>query len=65
VLPLLLHQLTGNPARYAPLQIFANSVSATVKDHGQVSPAIGLLPMVGYPAAALIAGAAVVMSRDA
>jgi hypothetical protein len=53
------------PPRYAPVQILANSVSATVKNHGQLSPTIGLVLMVAYTAAALIAGAAVFMSRDA
>jgi hypothetical protein len=65
LIPLVLHQISGNPARYAPVQILANSVSATVKNHGQVAPAIGLLLMVAYTAAALIAGAAMFISRDA
>ena len=65
LLPLLLQQLSGNPARYAPVQILANSVSATVPHHNQVSVTLGLLLMVAYTAAALIAGAVVFMSRDA
>jgi ABC-type transport system involved in multi-copper enzyme maturation permease subunit len=65
LLPLLLHQLSGNPARYAPVQILANSVSATVPNHDQVSATLGLLLMAAYTAAALIAGAVVFMSRDA
>jgi ABC-type transport system involved in multi-copper enzyme maturation permease subunit len=65
LIPLLLHALTGNQQRYAPLQILSNSVSATVKNPGQVSSAIGLWLMVGYTAAALITGTAVFMSRDA
>jgi ABC-type transport system involved in multi-copper enzyme maturation permease subunit len=65
LLPLLLHQLSGDPARYAPVQILANSVSVTVPTHDQVSPTLGLLLMAAYTAAALVAGAVVFMSRDA
>jgi ABC-type transport system involved in multi-copper enzyme maturation permease subunit len=65
LLPLLLKQLSGNPARYTPVQILANSVSSTVKNANQVSPTIGLVLMVAYTAAALLAGLAVFMSRDA
>ena len=65
LLPLLLQQLSGNPARYTPVQILANSVSATVPHHNQVSVTLGLLLMVAYTAAALIAGAVVFKSRDA
>ena len=66
LLPLLLHQLAGDPVRYTPVQILANSVSATVTNHnGQVSPTIGLLLMVAYTAAVLLAGAVMFMSRDA
>jgi ABC-2 type transport system permease protein len=65
LLPLLLQQLSGNPARYTPVRILANSVSTTVKNHGELSPTIGLVLMVAYAAAALIAGGAVFMSRDA
>src|SRR5262249_56220203 len=65
LLPLLLHQLSGDPARYAPVQILANSVSSTVPTHDQVSPTLGLVLMAAYTAAALIAGAVVFMSRDA
>jgi ABC-type transport system involved in multi-copper enzyme maturation permease subunit len=65
LLPLLLHQLSGKPARFTPLQILANSVSTTVKNPNQLSPTIGLVLMIGYAAAALIAGVAVFMSRDA
>jgi ABC-type transport system involved in multi-copper enzyme maturation permease subunit len=65
LLPLLLQQLSGNPARYTPVQILSNSVATTVKDHGQLSPTIGLVLMIAYTTAALVAGAAVFMSRDA
>jgi ABC-type transport system involved in multi-copper enzyme maturation permease subunit len=65
LLPLLLHQLAGNPARFTPVQILANSVSVTVTNHGQLSPTIGLLLMVVYSAAVLVAGAFMFSSRDA
>jgi ABC-2 type transport system permease protein len=65
LLPLLLHQLAGNPARFTPVQILSNSVSMTVPDHFQVSPTLGLLLMVAYAAAVLVAGAVIFMSRDA
>jgi ABC-type transport system involved in multi-copper enzyme maturation permease subunit len=65
LIPLALQQISGNPARYAPVQILANSVSATVTHSNQVSPAIGLLLMIAYAAAALVAGGVVFMSRDA
>ena len=65
LLPLLLHQLAGNPAKYTPVQILSNSVSATVPSNGQVSPTLGLVLMVVYTAAALAAGLVMFVSRDA
>jgi ABC-type transport system involved in multi-copper enzyme maturation permease subunit len=65
LLPPLLHQLAGNPARYTPVEILANSVTVTVTNHGQVSPTVGLLLMVAYAAAVLVAGAVMFVSRDA
>jgi ABC-2 type transport system permease protein len=65
LLPLLLHQLAGNPQRYTPVQILANSVSVTVGHHGEVSPTVGLLLMSAYAAAALVVGAVMFVTRDA
>jgi ABC-type transport system involved in multi-copper enzyme maturation permease subunit len=65
LLPLLLHQLAGNPAKYTPVQILSNSVSATVTNHGQLSVTLGLVLMIAYTAAALVAGAVMFMARDA
>jgi ABC-2 type transport system permease protein len=65
LLPLLLHQVGGDPTRYSPLQIMINSVSVTVVTHGQVSPIVGLLLMVAYATAALVAGAFMFVARDA
>jgi hypothetical protein len=65
LLPLLLHQLSGNPAKYAPLQMVSNSISATVMNPGQVSPTLGLFLMAAYAAAVLAAGAFMFRLRDA
>lgn len=65
LLPLLIHQVAGNPARYTPIQLLANSVSETVVNPGQVSPTVGLLLMIAYAAAVLVVGAVMFVSRDA
>jgi ABC-2 type transport system permease protein len=65
ILPLILHQLSGQPDRFAPVQMLSSSVSVTVMDHTQVSPIVGLLLMAGYAAVALVAGAVMFVSRDA
>jgi ABC-2 type transport system permease protein len=65
LLPLLLHQVGGDSERYAPLQILVNSVSVTVMTPGQVSPLVGLLLMVAYATAVLVAGAFLFTARDA
>jgi ABC-type transport system involved in multi-copper enzyme maturation permease subunit len=65
LLPLLLHQLAGNPAKYTPLQILSNSISATVPSYGHVSVTLGLVLMVVYTAAAMIGGTVMFMARDA
>jgi ABC-type transport system involved in multi-copper enzyme maturation permease subunit len=65
LLPLVLHQLSGQPSKYAPVQILSNSVSSTVTNFGQVSPVVGLLLMILYVAAAFAAGAALFRLRDA
>ncbi len=65
LLPLLMRQLSGNPARYTPVQMLANSVSVTVRNPDQLSPTLGLVLMVAYAAAVLVAGAVLFISRDA
>jgi ABC-type transport system involved in multi-copper enzyme maturation permease subunit len=65
LLPLLLHQLSGNPAKYTPVQILSNSVSSTVRNYGQVSVTLGLVLMIVYTVAALLAGLLMFVSRDA
>jgi ABC-2 type transport system permease protein len=63
--PILLHQLAGDPSRYTPAIIFANSVAATVPQGHQLSATIGFLLMVLYCVAALGIGAVLLVKRDA
>jgi ABC-2 type transport system permease protein len=67
LLPVLLQPLAahGNPARFTPEQILANSVAAVVRQSGQLSPTVGFLLMVGYCAVALAVGALLLLRRDA
>jgi ABC-2 type transport system permease protein len=67
LLPLLLQPLAadGNPARFSPEEILANSVAAVVPQSGQLSPWVGFLLMVGYCVAALGIGALLLTRRDA
>jgi hypothetical protein len=60
-----MHQISGNPARYTPVQMLANSVSATVPNYDQLSPTVGLVLMVAYAAAVFVTGTVMFMSRDA
>lgn len=60
--PLAAH---GDPGRFAPEQIFANSVADVVHQPGQLAPAVGFLWMVFYCAAALVAGNLLLTHRDA
>ena len=65
ILPLILHQLSGHPDKYAPIQMLSGSVSVTVMDPMQVSPTVGLLLMAAYAAVALAVGVVMFVSRDA
>jgi hypothetical protein len=67
LLPVVLQPLNahGNPGRFAPEQILANSVAAVVHQPGQLSPATGFLWMVFYCAVTLVAGNLVLAHRDA
>jgi ABC-2 type transport system permease protein len=60
--PLAAH---GDPGRFAPEQIFANSVADVVHQPGQLAPAVGFLWMVFYCAATLFAGNLLLVHRDA
>jgi hypothetical protein len=63
--PILLHQLSGDPSKYTPAIIFAQSVAAVVPQSNQVSATIGFVLMVMYSAVALAVGAVVLVKRDA
>jgi hypothetical protein len=63
--PLLLHQLSGDPSKFTPAIIFAQSVAAVVPQTNQVSATIGFVLMVMYSAVALAVGAVVLVKRDA
>jgi hypothetical protein len=67
LLPTLLQPLSvhGNPARFAPEEILANSVAAVVPQSGQLSPTVGILLMVLYCAAILGTGLLLLIRRDA
>jgi hypothetical protein len=67
LLPVVLQPLNshGNPARFAPEQILANSVATVVHQSGQLSPATGFLWMVFYCALVLVVGTMLLVRRDA
>ena len=67
LLPVLLQTLNGdgNPGRFAPLSILANSVAAVIPQSGQLSATTGFLFMALYCALALGIGVAVLSRRDA
>jgi len=67
LIPLLLQPLHahGDPARFSPEQILANSVAAVIPQTGQVAPLTGFLLMALYCAAALGLGMLLLVRRDA
>jgi ABC-2 type transport system permease protein len=67
LLPVVLQPLNahGNPGRFAPEQILANSVATVVHQSGQLSPATGFLWMVFYCALVLVVGVMLLVRRDA
>jgi ABC-2 type transport system permease protein len=67
LLPVVLQPLNshGNPGRFAPEQILANSVATVVHQSGQLSPATGFLWMVFYCALVLVVGTMLLLHRDA
>jgi ABC-2 type transport system permease protein len=67
LLPLVLQPLAaqGNPGRFTPELILANSVATVVHQAGQLSPATGFLWMVFYCAVTLVAGGLVIAHREA
>jgi ABC-2 type transport system permease protein len=67
LVPVLLQSLNahGNPGRFAPLSILANSVAAVIRQPGQLSATTGFVLMALYCALALGIGAALLSRRDA
>ena len=65
LLAVALDRFSQSAARFAPEQIFANSVAAAVPQPGALSATIGFMLMAAYAGAALCLGAAVLMRRDA
>jgi ABC-2 type transport system permease protein len=65
LLPLLIQPLPGNPTRFTPVGILANSVSTVVHQSDQASPWLGLALLVLYSAVVLSIGAALIIRRDA
>jgi ABC-2 type transport system permease protein len=67
LLPLLLQPLhaDGNPARFTPESMLANSVAAVVHQSGQVNPYEGFLLMALYCTLALVVGTVLLNRRDA
>ncbi len=62
---ILVQQFAQSAAKYTPLDIFANSVSAVVRQPDALSATIGFVLMAAYAAAALLLGAAALIRRDA
>jgi ABC-2 type transport system permease protein len=65
LVPVLMSRLPDNPARYTPVPMLANSVTATMKQYGQVSVTQALFLMALYSAAVLVLAAAMIVRRDA
>jgi hypothetical protein len=62
LVPLLLHDVAGNPSRFMPVMLLANSVGAV---SGALSSTAAFLLMALYTAVALAVGAAFLNRRDA
>jgi hypothetical protein len=65
LIPLLLTQVPNHPARFTPIPLLANSVSAVNPVPGQVAAPVGLLLMAAYSAMVLALAAVLVVRRDA
>jgi hypothetical protein len=65
LVPLLLHNVAGNPSRFMPVMLLANSVAAVVPISGALSSTAAFLLMTLYTAVALTVGAAFLNRRDA
>ncbi len=65
LLPLLLHNVAGDPSRFMPVMLLGNSVAAVVPVSGALSPAAAFSLMALYAAVALAVGGALLARRDA
>jgi hypothetical protein len=65
LLPVVLQRLPGHPARFTPLLLLANSVSATVPGGEQVSLPVAFALLAAYVVTVLAAAAALFFRRDA
>lgn len=65
LLPVILHEVAGNPNRFLPETIYANSVAAVVPQTDALTSTEGFLLMVAYALLALFVGGAVLNRRDA
>ena len=68
VLPLVIRGISEHYVRYMPTNILVNSIMSTTPNGGPyapLSPAVGLLVMALYAAAALAIGAVLFVKRDA
>ncbi|MGB7052754.1 MAG: ABC transporter permease [Acidimicrobiales bacterium] len=65
LLPVILHSVAGNPGRFTPEVIYANSIAAVVPINGSPSSTVGLLLMTLYAVAALVIGGTLLARRDA
>jgi ABC-2 type transport system permease protein len=65
VVPDILLAVPGDPWRFGPVTILANSVTAVNLQPGFLSPWVGFATMAAYTAVALVAGLVVLVRRDA
>ncbi len=65
LLPVLLHNVPGNPSRFMPVMLLGNSVAAVVPVYDALSGRSGFLLMELYTVVTLALGAAAVARRDA
>ncbi len=64
LVPLILHNVAGNPSRFMPVMLLGNSVGAVVPVFGALSSTAAFLLMALYAAIALAVGAAFLSRRD-
>jgi ABC-2 type transport system permease protein len=65
LVPILIGRLPGQPARFSPIGILANSVSVVDRQPGQLSAPLGFVLMLLYGAVALLVGQFLLSRKDA